>query len=106
MHILHGIPKNCKFLKDHTQNLNNRLLTKKLIKVENKSDRIYKTDRQVRFYTLILRSELHYFSDGYDFVKGTIIVNGNMNAAGFNRKLPIKIVNHLLVALEKYILSI
>ena len=49
---------------------------------------------------------MHYFSDGYDFVKGTIIVTGNMNAAGFNRKLPIKIVNHLLVALKKYILSI
>ena len=43
--ILHGIPKNCTFVRDYTQNQNNRFLTKKQVKVENESERMYKTDR-------------------------------------------------------------
>lgn len=43
--ILHGIPKNCTFVRDYTQNQNNRFLTKKQVKVENESERMYKIDR-------------------------------------------------------------
>lgn len=43
--ILHGIPKNCTFVRDYTQNQNNRFLTKKWVKVENESERMYKIDR-------------------------------------------------------------
>lgn len=44
-HILHGIPKNYTFVRDYTQNQNNRFLTKKWVKVENESERMYKIDR-------------------------------------------------------------
>ena len=59
-----------------------RFVTKKWIKVHDQSssaeDR-YKSSKQIRFKTSMLRSDLCDFSDAYTVVKGTITVTGTNN---------------------------
>ena len=52
-----------------------RFITKEWVKVHDQSgsaDDRYKPNKQIRFKTLMLRSDFCYFSDAYIFVKGDI----------------------------------
>ena len=54
-----------------------KFITKKWVEVENQSgsaDGIYKPNKQTRFKTSMLRSDLCDYSDAYIVVKGDIIV--------------------------------
>ena len=50
----------------------------------------YKPNKQIRFKTSVLRSDLCDFSDVYIFVKGTITATGTNNRSRKNRPLAFK----------------
>ena len=52
-----------------------RFVTKKWIEVNEQSGIPYNTNKQIRFKTSMLRSDLCDYSDAYIVVKGTITVN-------------------------------
>ena len=52
-----------------------RFVTKKWIEVNEQSGRPYNTNKQIRFKTSMLRSDLCDYSDAYIVVKGIITVN-------------------------------
>ena len=54
-----------------------RFLTKKWIEVHDQSGGIYNTNKQIRFKTSILRSDLCNFSDAYIVVKGIVTVSAD-----------------------------
>ena len=58
-----------------------RFNTKKWIEVHDQSGKIYNTNKQIRFKTSILRSELCDYSDAYIVVRGTINVTDSNNNA-------------------------
>ena len=49
-----------------------RLITKKWIEVHNQSGETYNTNKQIRFKTSVLSSDLCDFSDTYLVVKGIV----------------------------------
>ena len=51
-----------------------RFITKKWIKVHDQYERSYSTNKQIRFKTSMLRSDLCNYSEAYIVVKGTITV--------------------------------
>ena len=51
-----------------------KFITKKWIEVGNLSGKPYNTDRQIKFKTSMLRSDLCDYSDAYIVVEGTITV--------------------------------
>ena len=53
-----------------------RFITKKWIEVQDQSGGTYNTNKQIRFKTSMLRSDLCDYSDVYIVVKGTITVKG------------------------------
>ena len=63
-------------------------VTRKSIKVNDLPNDPYSFNKNIRFKTPILRSELHDYSDAYIFVKGRITVEGN---ASNNRAIKILI---------------
>ena len=68
-----------------------RFITKKWVEVHDQSwtnDR-YKLNKQIRFKTSMLKSDLCDYSDAYIVVKGTITVT-NPNSALYNKKLAFK----------------
>ena len=68
-----------------------RFITKKWIEVHDQSGEIYNTNKQIRFKTSMLRSDLCDYSDAYIVVTGTIAVtrpNNNKNA--YDKKLAFK----------------
>ena len=85
-----------------------RFITKKCIEVNDQSgsagDR-YKPNKQIRFKTSMLRSDLYDFSDAYIVVKGSITLT-KTNGRGIidirNRHL--KTNHHLLFAYQKSIM--
>ena len=66
-----------------------RFITKKWIEVHDQSGEIYNTNKQIRFKTSMLRSDLRDFSDAYIVVKGKIIVT-NPNNDAYDKKLALK----------------
>ena len=70
-----------------------RFITKKWVEVHDQSgsaDDRYKPNKQIRFKTSMLRSDLCDFSDAYIVVKGTITVTGTNNSSGKSRPLAFK----------------
>ena len=51
-------------------------VTEKWVEVDDQSDKICSTNKQIRFKTSMLRSDLCDYSDAYIVVKGTITVRG------------------------------
>ena len=54
-----------------------RYITKKWLKVHDQSGEKHNTNKQIRFKTLMLRSDLCGFSDVYIVVKGVVIVSAD-----------------------------
>ena len=52
-----------------------RFITKKWIEVHDQSGETYNTNKQIRFKTSMLRSDLCDFSDAYIVVKGIVTVS-------------------------------
>ena len=66
-----------------------RLITKKWIEVHDQSGETYTTNKQIRFKTSMLRSDLCDYSDKYIVVKGKLIVT-NPNNNAYDKKLALK----------------
>ena len=56
-----------------------RFITKKWIEVYDQSGKTYNTNKQIRFKTSMLRSDLCDYSDAYIVVKADITVEGANN---------------------------
>ena len=54
-----------------------RFITKKWIEVHDQSGETYNTNKQIRFTTSMLRSDLLDYSDAYIVVKGIVTVSAN-----------------------------
>ena len=61
-------------LLDNTSDEVPRFITKKWIEVHDQSGETYNTNKQIRFKTSMLRSDLCDYSDAYIVVKGKITV--------------------------------
>ena len=61
-------------LVDTTSDSVPRFVTKKWVNVHDPSGEAYSTNKQIRFKTSMLRSDLCDYSDSYIVVKGTITV--------------------------------
>ena len=66
-----------------------RSITKKWMEVHDQSGETYNTNKQIRFKTSMLRSDLCDYSDAYIVVKGKIIVT-NPNNDAYDKKLAFK----------------
>ena len=66
-----------------------RFITKKLIEVHDQSGETYNTNKQIRFKTSMLRSDLCDYSDAYTVVEGKIIVADSDDDA-YDKKLAFK----------------
>ena len=66
-----------------------RFIAKKLIEIHDQSGETYNTNKQIRFKTSMLRSDLSDFSDPYIVVKGKITVTNSNNDA-YGKKLAFK----------------
>ena len=81
-----------------------RFITKKWVEVHDQSgsaDDRYKPNKQIRFKTLMLRSDLYGYSDAYIAVKGDIVLtraNGRRVIDIRNRFLAFKAIYHSLIA--------
>ena len=67
-----------------------RFITKKWIEVYDQSGKTYNTNKQIRFKTSMLRSDLCDYSDAYIVVKADITVEGANNTDKKNRSLAFK----------------
>ena len=67
-----------------------RFITKKWIEVYDQSGETYNANKQIRFKTSMLRSDLCDYSDAYIAVKGIITVEGTNNRDKKNRPLAFK----------------
>ena len=67
-----------------------RFLTKKWIEVQSQSGNTYNTSKPIRFKTSMLRSDLCYYSDAYEGVKGNVTVTDTRNDANFDRRFTLK----------------
>ena len=66
-----------------------KFITKNWIEVHDESGETYNTNKQIRFKTSILISDLCDYSDAYIVVKGNIIVTNPDNDA-YDKKLAFK----------------
>ena len=73
----------------HTSDKVPRFITKKWIEAHDQSGKTYNTNKQIRFKTSMLRSDLCDYSDAYIVVKGKIIVIKPDNDA-YDKKLAFK----------------
>ena len=68
-----------------------RFITKKWIEVYDQSGGTYNTNKQIRFKTPMLRSDLCDYSDAYILVKGIVTVNADeRDRDEINRSLAFK----------------
>ena len=70
-----------------------RFITKKWVEVHDQSgsaDDRYKPNKQIRFKTSMLRSDLCDYSDAYIVVKGDITLEGDNDANKQNKNLAFK----------------
>ena len=65
------------------------LLLKKWIEVHDQSRETYNTNKQIRFKTSMLRSDLSDYNDTYIVVKGKITVT-NPNNKAYDKKLALR----------------
>ena len=63
-----------------------RFITKTWIEVHDKSGETYNTNKQIRFKTSILRSDLCDYSDAYIAVKRIVTVSANAGANNIRDK--------------------
>ena len=63
-----------------------KFVTRNWIEVNYLSSGQYSADKNIRFKTSILRTDLSDYSDAYFVVKGTITVEGDNNAKKRNKK--------------------
>ena len=66
-----------------------RFITKKWVEVHDQSGKIYSTNKQIKFKTSMLQSDLCDYSDAYIVAKGTINVTDPNNDA-YDTKLALK----------------
>ena len=66
-----------KILLDNIPDKVPRFITKKWIEVHDQSGETYNTNKQIRFKTSMLRSDLCDFSDAYIVVKGIVTISAN-----------------------------
>ena len=66
-----------------------RFITKKWIEVHDQFGGTYNTNKQIRFKTSMLRSDMYDYSDAYIVVKGKITVTNPDNDA-YDKKLALK----------------
>ena len=66
-----------------------RFITKKWVEVYDQSGETYNTNKQIRFKTSMLRSDLCDYSEAYIFVIGKITVT-NPNNNAYDKKLALK----------------
>ena len=71
--------QNIKKLLDKTSDSVSRFITKKLIEVHDQSGGSYYINKQIRFKTPTLQSDLCDYSDAYIVAKGTITVTDPNN---------------------------
>ena len=64
-------------------------MTKKWVEVNNLSTGQYSVNKNIRFKTSILKSDLCDYNDAYIVVKGRISVTGNNPADRKNKKLTV-----------------
>ena len=67
-----------------------RFITKKWTEVYDQSGGTYNTNKQIRFKTSVLRSDLRDYNDAYIVVKGDITVDRRHNRDRKNRSLALK----------------
>ena len=68
-----------------------RFITKTWIEVHDQSEETYNTNKQIRFKTLMLRSDLCHYSDAYIVVKGIVTVSADeRDRAEMNRQVILK----------------
>ena len=76
--------------------------TKKLIEVYDQSGGNYNINKEIRIKTLMLRSDLCDYSDGYIVIKGTITVTNPDDAKKKkSNQQHLKIMHHLSIAFKK-----
>ena len=82
-----------------------RFITKKWIEVHHQSGETCNTNKQIRFKTSMLRSDLCDFSDAYIVVKGKITVGPTDGTNNIREKKTdlkyLKIMHHLFLAFQK-----
>ena len=66
-----------------------RFITKRWIEAHDQSGETYNTNKQIRFKTTMLRSDLCDYSDAYIVVKGKLSVT-NPNNDAYDKKLALK----------------
>ena len=74
-----------------------RFVTKKWIEVHDQSGETYNTNKQIRFKTSMLRSDLCDFSDAYIVVKKKVLLQ-ILTMMHMIKSWLSKIMHHLLVA--------
>ena len=68
-----------------------RFITEKWIEVHDQSGETFNTNKQIRFKTSMLRSDLCDYRDAYIVVKGTVIVSADQRDRGeMNRQVILK----------------
>ena len=67
-----------------------RYVTKKWIEVYDQSEKNYNVNKEIRFKTSMLRSDLCDFSDAYIVVKGNITITNPDNAKKKNKAVAFK----------------
>ena len=68
-----------------------RFITKKWIEVHDQSGETFNTNKQIRFKTSMLRSDLCDYSDAYIVVKGTVTVSADQRDRNeMNRQVILK----------------
>ena len=82
-----------------------KFITKKWIEVHDQSGETYNTNKQIRFKTSMLRSNLCDYTDAYIVAKGKITVSATDGANNIRGKktdlLHLKIMHHLFLTFQK-----
>ena len=81
-----------------------KFITEKWIEVHDQSDNIYSTNKQIRFKTTMLQSDLCDCSDAKIVTKETITVKRDNKRDRKNRSLDLKKMPHFLVVYQKSII--
>ena len=81
-----------------------KFITEKWIEVHDQSDNIYSTNKQIRFKTTMLQSDLCDYSDAKIVTKETITAKRDNKRDRKNRSLDLKKMLHFLVAYQKSIM--
>ena len=67
-----------------------RFVTKKWIEIHPQSTKDFKTSKEIKFKTSMLRSDLCDYSEAYVWVKGDVVADNANNDGNFNRKFVFK----------------